>query len=126
AALCDTLPPLAQPVVRTCKPINAEQARIRRKLALNQQTGRATHLLARTSDQPSRKTQNMNPVVIIPARMAASRLPGKPLADIGGTPMILRVLAQARLAGVGDVAVAGADREIVDLVRAAGGAAVLT
>ena len=68
----------------------------------------------------------MTPIVIIPARMAASRLPGKPLADIGGAPMILRVLAQARLAGVGDVAVAAADAEIVDLVRAAGGAVVLT
>ena len=68
----------------------------------------------------------MSPIVIIPARMAASRLPGKPLADISGTPMILRVLAQARLAGVGDVAVAAADAEIVGLVRAAGGMAVLT
>jgi 3-deoxy-manno-octulosonate cytidylyltransferase (CMP-KDO synthetase) len=68
----------------------------------------------------------MTPIVIIPARMAASRLPGKPLADIGGTPMVLRVLAQARLAGVGDVAVAAADAAIVDLVRGAGGTAVLT
>jgi len=68
----------------------------------------------------------MTPIVIIPARIAASRLPGKPLADIGGTPMILRVLAQARLAGVGETAVAAADAEIVALVRGAGGAAVLT
>jgi 3-deoxy-manno-octulosonate cytidylyltransferase (CMP-KDO synthetase) len=68
----------------------------------------------------------MTPIVIIPARLAASRLPGKPLADIGGTPMILHVLAQARLAGVGDVAVAAGDAEIVDLVRGAGGRAVLT
>ncbi len=68
----------------------------------------------------------MTPIVIIPARMGASRLPGKPLADIGGTPMVLRVLAQARLAAVGDVAVAAADQEIVDLVRHAGGTAVLT
>ncbi len=68
----------------------------------------------------------MTPIVIIPARMAASRLPGKPLADIGGTPMILRVLAQARLAAVGDAAVAAGDAEIVELVRAGGGTAVLT
>jgi 3-deoxy-manno-octulosonate cytidylyltransferase (CMP-KDO synthetase) len=68
----------------------------------------------------------MTPIVIIPTRMAASRLPGKPLAEIGGTPMILRVLAQARLAAVGEVAVAAADPEIVDLVRGAGGTAVLT
>jgi 3-deoxy-manno-octulosonate cytidylyltransferase (CMP-KDO synthetase) len=68
----------------------------------------------------------MTPIVIIPARMAASRLPGKPLADIGGTPMILRVLRRAELAAAGDVAVAAGDAEIVDLVRGAGGAAVLT
>ena len=68
----------------------------------------------------------MTPIVIIPARMGASRLPGKPLAEIGGTPMILRVLAQARLAAVGEVAVAAADPVIVELVRGAGGTAVLT
>jgi 3-deoxy-manno-octulosonate cytidylyltransferase (CMP-KDO synthetase) len=68
----------------------------------------------------------MTPIVIIPARMAASRLPGKPLADIGGTPMILRVLRQAERAGVGEVAVAAGDAAIVETVRAAGGAAVLT
>ncbi|WP_369831701.1 cytidylyltransferase domain-containing protein, partial [Caulobacter sp. HMWF009] len=37
----------------------------------------------------------MNPIVLIPARMAATRLPNKPLADIGGQPMIVRVLNQA-------------------------------
>jgi 3-deoxy-manno-octulosonate cytidylyltransferase (CMP-KDO synthetase) len=68
----------------------------------------------------------MTPIVIIPARMAASRLPGKPLADIAGVPMILRVLRRAELAGVGDVAVAAGDPEIVEAVRAAGGKAVLT
>jgi 3-deoxy-manno-octulosonate cytidylyltransferase (CMP-KDO synthetase) len=68
----------------------------------------------------------MTPIVIIPARLAASRLPGKPLADIGGAPMILRVLRQAERAGVGEVAVAAGDSEIVDVVRAAGGHAVLT
>src|SRR5205085_3573350 len=68
----------------------------------------------------------MNPLVVIPARMAATRLPGKPLADIGGAPMIVRVLRQAQAAGVGPVAVAAGDPEIVDAVRAAGGTAVLT
>jgi len=68
----------------------------------------------------------MNPIVLIPARMAATRLPGKPLADIGGVPMIVRVLRQAEAAGVGPVAVAAGDREIVDAVQAAGGRAVLT
>jgi 3-deoxy-manno-octulosonate cytidylyltransferase (CMP-KDO synthetase) len=68
----------------------------------------------------------MNPIVIIPARMAATRLPGKPLADIGGIPMIVRVLRQAEAAAAGPVAVAAGDSEIVEAVRAAGGRAVLT
>ena len=68
----------------------------------------------------------MNLIVLIPARMAASRLPGKPLADIGGRPMILRVLDRALAADIGPVAVAAGDSEIVDAVRAAGGTAVLT
>ena len=68
----------------------------------------------------------MNPIVLIPARMAATRLPGKPLADIGGVPMIVRVLRQAEAAGVGPVAVAAGDREILEAVQAAGGRAVLT
>ncbi len=68
----------------------------------------------------------MHPIVLIPARMAASRLPGKPLADIGGLPLIVRVLRQAEAAGVGPVAVAAGDAEIVAAVEAAGGRAVLT
>ncbi len=68
----------------------------------------------------------MNPIVVIPARMAATRLPGKPLADIGGQPMILRVLRQALAAGVGPVAVAAGDVEIAQAVELAGGRAVLT
>ncbi len=68
----------------------------------------------------------MKPIVIIPARMAATRLPGKPLADIEGLPMIVRVLRQAQAAGVGPVAVAAGDAEIVEAVTAAGGRAVLT
>jgi len=68
----------------------------------------------------------MNPIVLIPARMAATRLPGKPLADIGGMPMIVRVLRQAEAAGAGPVAVAAGDPEIVAAVQAAGGRAVLT
>jgi 3-deoxy-manno-octulosonate cytidylyltransferase (CMP-KDO synthetase) len=68
----------------------------------------------------------VNPIVLIPARMAATRLPGKPLADIDGIPMIVRVLRQAEAADVGPVAVAAGDSEIVDAVTAAGGRAVLT
>jgi len=68
----------------------------------------------------------MKPVVIIPARMASTRLPGKPLADIGGVPMIVRVWAQAMKAGIGPVIVAAGDAEIADAVERAGGHAVLT
>ncbi len=68
----------------------------------------------------------VSPIVLIPARMASTRLPGKPLADIGGVPMIVRVWRQAVAAGVGQVAVAAAEREIADAVEAAGGTAVLT
>jgi 3-deoxy-manno-octulosonate cytidylyltransferase (CMP-KDO synthetase) len=68
----------------------------------------------------------MNPIVLIPARMAATRLPGKPLADIDGIPMIVRVLRQAQAAGCGPVAVAAGDSEIVAAVASAGGRAVLT
>jgi len=68
----------------------------------------------------------MSPIVLIPARLAATRLPGKPLADIGGSAMIVRVLRQALAADVGPVAVAAGDPEIVQTVREAGGVAVLT
>ena len=68
----------------------------------------------------------MNPIIIIPARLAATRLPGKPLAMIGGVPMIVRVLRQAEAAMAGPVAVAAGDQAIVDAVEAAGGRAVLT
>ena len=68
----------------------------------------------------------MNPIVLIPARMAATRLPGKPLADIGGIPMIVRVLRRAEAAATGPVAVAAGDEAIVRAVEMAGGRAVLT
>lgn len=67
----------------------------------------------------------MNPLIMIPARMAATRLPGKPLADIGGKPMIVRAWEQAMASGF-RVAVAAGDPEIVAGVQAAGGEAVLT
>ncbi|MFN3535855.1 MAG: 3-deoxy-manno-octulosonate cytidylyltransferase [Brevundimonas sp.] len=67
----------------------------------------------------------MNPLVLIPARMAATRLPAKPLADIGGKPMIVRAWQAAVASGL-SVAVAAGDPEIVDVVEAAGGRAVLT
>ncbi len=80
------------------------------------------------SDAPD--SSKMRPLVVIPARMAATRLPGKPLLDIGGKPMIVRVweIAQnwAKSVAGADVVVAAGDPEIVDAVTAAGGKAVLT
>lgn len=67
----------------------------------------------------------MNPLIMIPARMAATRLPDKPLADIGGKPMIVRAYEQAALSGL-PVAVAAGDQAIVDAIEAIGGVAVLT
>lgn len=68
----------------------------------------------------------MQPLVVIPARLASTRLPGKPLADIAGRPMILHVLDAALKADVGPVVVAAAEPEICDVVTNAGGKAVLT
>jgi len=65
-------------------------------------------------------------LVIIPARMASTRLPGKPLADIGGVPMVVRVARQALLADIGRVAVATDSTEIAEAVQAAGIEAVMT
>lgn len=67
-----------------------------------------------------------NPIVLIPARLESTRLPGKPLADIHGAPMIVHVLNRAREAEIGPVLVAAGEPEIVDAVRQAGGEAVLT
>lgn len=67
-----------------------------------------------------------NPIVLIPARMASERLPGKPLADIHGQPMIVQVWRRAMEADVGPVVVAAAEAEIVAAVEEAGGQAVLT
>jgi 3-deoxy-manno-octulosonate cytidylyltransferase (CMP-KDO synthetase) len=67
-----------------------------------------------------------NPVILIPARLAATRLPGKPLAEIAGAPMIVHVWRRAVAAEIGPVVVACGDRAIADAVEAAGGRAVMT
>lgn len=67
-----------------------------------------------------------DPLILIPARMTATRLPGKPLADINGEPMIVHVWRRAVEAGIGPVAVATDAEGIVAAVEAAGGRAVLT
>ena len=65
-------------------------------------------------------------LVLIPARMASTRLPDKPLLDIAGLPMIVHVLRQAEAAQIGRVAVATDAPEIVAAVTAHGGEAVMT
>ncbi len=65
-------------------------------------------------------------IVLIPARMQATRLPGKPLADICGKPMIVHVWERAMAAEVGRVVVATDAEEIANAIRRAGGEAVMT
>ncbi len=65
-------------------------------------------------------------LILIPARMASTRLPGKPLADIAGQPMIVHVLRRAEAAGIGAVAVATDSEPVAAAVEKAGGRAVMT
>jgi 3-deoxy-manno-octulosonate cytidylyltransferase (CMP-KDO synthetase) len=69
---------------------------------------------------------SLTPIILIPARMASTRLPGKPLADIAGLPMIVHVLNRALAADLGPVIVACAEPEIAAAVTKAGGKAILT
>jgi len=68
----------------------------------------------------------MNPIVLIPARMSATRLPGKPLADIGGEPMIVHVWRRAMEADIGAVVVATDSHEVAEAVIRAGGRVQMT
>ena len=63
------------------------------------------------------RTPPRNPIVLIPARMASQRLPGKPLTDIAGRPMIVHVLERAEAAAIGPVIVACGEPEIADAVE---------
>lgn len=65
-------------------------------------------------------------IILIPARMASTRLPGKPLADIHGLPMIVQVLRRAQEAHIGDVIVATDSEAVQAAVEKAGGRAVMT
>src|SRR5260370_35787246 len=67
-----------------------------------------------------------NPIVLIPARLAATRLPNKPLAEIAGIPMIVHVWRRAVAAAVGPVVVACGDRAIAAAIEREGGRAVMT
>src|SRR5882762_8819477 len=98
----------------------------------------ATRINARTFDQspsiPERSAgsrlqspmTDTRTLVLIPARMAATRLPGKPLLDIAGLPMIVHVMRRAEAAKIGRVAVATDAPEIAAVVTAHGGEAVMT
>lgn len=68
----------------------------------------------------------MSVLILIPARMASTRLPGKPLADIGGRPMIIHVAERARRSGLGRVVIATDSAEIADAAHAYGHEAVMT
>lgn len=68
----------------------------------------------------------MNPIIVIPMRMASTRLPGKPMADIHGRPMIAWMVELALRAEVGPVLVAAAEAEVAEAARAAGAAIAMT
>jgi 3-deoxy-manno-octulosonate cytidylyltransferase (CMP-KDO synthetase) len=84
------------------------------------------HLSSKLKKMAGLNPMAASPIILIPARMASTRLPNKPLADICGLPMIVQVLRRAEEAGIGRVVVAAAEQEVVDVVVAAGGEAVLT
>ncbi len=65
-------------------------------------------------------------IILIPSRLASSRFPGKPLAEVGGEAMIVKVWRSAVAADVGSVIVACGDKEIAEAVEAAGGNIVMT
>lgn len=79
-------------------------------------------------DSASARPRQAQPdfVALIPARLASTRLPDKPLADIGGRPMVVRVAERARAAGAQRVAIATDSERIAEAVRAAGHEAVMT
>lgn len=73
-----------------------------------------------------KKKEKMNPLIIIPARLSATRLPQKPLALIGDKPLVLHVLERGLEANIGRVVVACDDEKIASVVKEAGGEACLT
>jgi 3-deoxy-manno-octulosonate cytidylyltransferase (CMP-KDO synthetase) len=76
--------------------------------------------------KPTSPASATDTIILIPARLASSRLPDKPLAEIGGVPMIVQVGRRACAAAVGPVVVACAEQAIADAVAAHGGDALLT
>ncbi len=76
--------------------------------------------------KPAAPASSRGTIILIPARLASTRLPDKPLAEIGGVPMIVQVWRRACAAEVGPVVVACAEQAIADAVTAHGGDALLT
>ena len=72
------------------------------------------------------RSKPKNPIVIIPARMGSTRLPGKPLASIADEPMIVHCWRSALKADIGPVVVACAEKEIAEVIENVGGTSVLT
>lgn len=89
-------------------------------------TGQAKHAKDDTVRLDCLGMTTADTLLLIPARMASTRLPGKPLADIHGVPMIVHVWRRAMESGLGRVVIAAAEREIAAAVVAAGGEAILT
>jgi 3-deoxy-manno-octulosonate cytidylyltransferase (CMP-KDO synthetase) len=92
-------------------------------MTCNTYKGRAPRDFLTPADEVSAR---MNCLILIPARMASTRLPDKPLADIGGLPMIVRVARQAESSGIGRVVVATDAPEVKQAVEKHGFEAVLT
>jgi 3-deoxy-manno-octulosonate cytidylyltransferase (CMP-KDO synthetase) len=80
----------------------------------------------RENAAPRARAAPQNPIVLIPARLESTRLPGKPLADIHGIPMIVHVWQRAAEANIGPVVVACGEAEIAEAIKMAGGDAVVT
>lgn len=80
----------------------------------------------RNAGPEARGRDGVKPIVIIPARMGAQRLPGKPLADINGIPMVIRCAQVAQAAAIGPVLIAAADAIIVEAAARYGIRAQLT
>src|SRR5215469_18943633 len=86
----------------------------------------AWRLATRISAALSTVATMSDAIILIPARLASSRLPGKPLADLHGMPMIVHVLRRAEAARVGEVVVATDSEPVAAAVEKAGGRAVMT
>lgn len=79
-----------------------------------------------TKSKPMASTRSSETIILIPARMASTRLPGKPLADIAGKPMIVQVADRARESDMGRVVIAVDDQAVFEAVEKAGYEVVMT